>query len=240
MTAADQTDPVVSTPYGAVRGRYERRRRGVPGHPLRGPALRPPPVPAARAARALGRRARRGRLRADGAETAVLRRLRAVPVRPGRARRRLPQPQRVDTRAGPGARLPGHGVAARRRPDPGLVGRARVRRARLRPRRRRPRVGQLPAGRGGLRPLPGRPRQPRPARPARRAGVGARVDRGLRRRPRPGHPGRPVRRGDQHRRPAGRPAGPGACSGGPCCRAGRPRRATATRYGGWCAGWPPG
>ncbi|CAK7280004.1 hypothetical protein SGPA1_10782 [Streptomyces misionensis JCM 4497] len=178
------------------------RSRGVPGHPVRRAALRPPALQAARAARALGRGARRGRVRTDRAETAVLRGVRPVPVRPGHPRRRLPQSQRMDAR--PGARRPAArpGVAARRRPDQGFLRRAGLRRPHLRARRRRLRLGQLPAGRRGLRTVPGRAAQPRPARPARRAALGARGDRRLRRRPRPHHPVRPVGGRHQRRRPA--------------------------------------
>lgn len=198
--AADQVGQVTeasgtSGDQDTVRGRarpVRAGRRGVPGHPVRGAPVRPPQVPAARAAGTLGRGAGRGRLRPDPAETAVLRGLRPVPLRPGRPRRRLSQPQCLDPRTRPGRPAPGHGVAARRRPDPRVLRRTGVRRKQLRPRRRRLRLGQLPTGSGGLRTVSGHPRQPRPARPARRTAMGARLDRGLRRRPRAGDPVRPV------------------------------------------------
>ena len=77
-----------------------------------------------------------------------------------------------------------------------------VRRQPLRPRRRRLRDHQLPRRGRGL-PVPRRRRrQPRAARPDRRARVGARQHRRLRRRPGQRHHLRRVGRRDEHRDPA--------------------------------------
>lgn len=53
----------------------------------------------------------------------------------------------------------------------------------------------------------------------------------------PSSASRPVRSASARCSP---PHGHRGSSGGRCCRAVRPRRATARRYGGWCAGWRPG
>ena len=226
MTAAVRTDPVVEH---AVRGRtrpVRARDRGVPGHPVRGAPLRPAPFPAPGAARALGRRARRGRLRADA------RRNRRTP-RPSRSTsptRSCPATTASTSTCGPRSRAPGarlpvmvwlHGGALTRGSSavPVYDGHAFARDGvvfvsvnyRL--------------GVEGYGLFPDAPANPglRDQLAALRwvhesiAAFGGD--------PGPDHPGRPVRRGDQHRRPAGRPAGAGAgAAGGPAERSARGAR----------------
>lgn len=83
---AETKDPVVATPYGAVRGRYENGIavfRGIPyaAPPFGARRFRPPVPPepwdGVRDSR---------RVRTDAAEAAVLRSVRPAPLRPRRAR----------------------------------------------------------------------------------------------------------------------------------------------------------
>jgi hypothetical protein len=133
--------------------------------------------------------------------------------RAARARRGLPDPQRVDA----GRRRPaaGPGVAARRQLHRGQrVGSGLRRGTPRRTRRRGDRDLQLPVGaarvrrpRGSPRPGDERGRQLGPARPDGGAALGGRQHRRLWRRPRSCDSRRPVSRRDEHLRPAHRPTG---------------------------------
>ena len=143
---ADRQSPVVRTPHGTVRGTYEHGDgyedgiavfRGIPyaAPPFGARRFRPPVPPepwdGVRDAGAFG---------PTPPKPPYSEAFARLPVRPRRARRRLPQPERVDPGAGPRRPAARHGVDPRRRPHPGLLGGARLRRRRLRPRRRGARV----------------------------------------------------------------------------------------------------